>query len=71
MNEPSPSTVPHFFRISPLYPEVTEGGKIDTVQFLEASKAFIKIYGELSVNLRETGAECMTFLRREREGDRE
>ncbi|XP_045135223.1 glycolipid transfer protein-like isoform X3 [Portunus trituberculatus] len=41
---PPPSPLPHFFHVSPFYPEVTEDGKIDTVQFLETSKAFIKIY---------------------------
>ncbi|XP_071540390.1 glycolipid transfer protein [Panulirus ornatus] len=36
---------PSFFsRISPVFPTVTEDGKIDTVQFLEASKSFIQIY---------------------------
>lgn len=41
---PPPSPLPHFFHVSPFYPEVTDDGKIDTVQFLETSKAFIKIY---------------------------
>ncbi|XP_050714316.1 glycolipid transfer protein-like [Eriocheir sinensis] len=45
MTEPSPSPLPHFFsQLSPRYPQVTEDGKVDTVQFLEASTAFIKIY---------------------------
>ncbi|XP_045624909.1 glycolipid transfer protein [Procambarus clarkii] len=39
------TTLPHFFsELSPLYPNVTQDGKIDTVQFLEASKSFIQMY---------------------------
>ncbi|KAG7175207.1 Glycolipid transfer protein-like [Homarus americanus] len=42
MSEDNP---PHFFsQLSPLYPKPTEDGKINTVQFLEASKSFIQIY---------------------------
>lgn len=65
MSEPSPSPIPHFFHNLPRYPQVTEDGKIDTVQFLEASKAFIKIYGELYNNKNKGGAGCMTFQSRE------
>ncbi|XP_076031550.1 glycolipid transfer protein [Oratosquilla oratoria] len=48
MSAEETTAIPNFFsEISPLFPEVTEDGKIDTVQFLEASKAFIKIYDQL------------------------
>ncbi|KAK8744924.1 hypothetical protein OTU49_000691, partial [Cherax quadricarinatus] len=39
------SSLPHFFsQISPLYPSPTPDGKLDTVEFLEATKSFIKMY---------------------------
>ncbi|CAL4065513.1 unnamed protein product, partial [Meganyctiphanes norvegica] len=41
---------PNFFsNLSPPYPDVTDDGKIETVQFLEASKAFIQIYDLLGM----------------------
>ncbi|KAK7072887.1 hypothetical protein SK128_020139 [Halocaridina rubra] len=40
--------IPNFFsQLTPVFPTVTEDGKIETVQFLEAGKAFIQIYDQL------------------------
>lgn len=41
---------PNFFsNLSPLYPDLTDDGKIETVQFLEATKTFIQIYDLLGM----------------------
>lgn len=38
-----------FNEISPRYPKVTENGKIETFQFLEASRSSIYIYGRMAL----------------------
>lgn len=49
MSIPNNSLPSFFTNLSPHYPSITEDGKINTQQFLEASKSFIKIYGKKMV----------------------